>query len=370
LINRKILFLPQNANQEENFILLANNLVKKKLIQKNNIVFIVVLNAFGSSAHSEHKYEIIQVQWESQEPIYKMKYIQRLINIINNQNKINKCIDITDNILVIGNDGAIQRLLINRFKTFKTFIVADTYISASINRGKLLRWIFQLFTMIKLSHLVPGVSYLSKSDAIFVSENYYKKLLMLHQKRSPVYNVEMPIHRNNFKEFISKKESLPKINSKKIIYITSAFKWHRMYKEHKYQQDDIRDIINHFDNSVTIKIRIHPRETFNDYKWIENMGLNNIQTTYNNDLITDLAWCDLLVTSMSSVGVEANNLGIPIYIYVNNFGISYIKGSIFEDGYRIIDSLDVISQDSFVNFSKSSPRSTADLGEILYSLST
>jgi hypothetical protein len=347
LIDKRIYFLPQNSNQEENFIYLSDSLIKNKLVDFNKIYFLHIINGFGYKSQFKNKYSTINLNWESQKSIYLMNYTERFFNILKNLKITKKCKDIRNHILIIGNDGAIQRLIINKVKPSKSFIVTDTLISNSIFRGKLIKWLFQFSNYFSLSHLVPGVSYLTAVDAIFVAEPYYKNIIKTYYKNLLVYNVNMPIHLNNRKKYYE----LKKIQNDKninIIYITSAYKWHRLFEDHLCQQQDIRDLIRNYgaDKEIFLRFRIHPREDKLDYDWLKDLKIDNIDISTENTLVDDLSWCNKLVTTISSVGVEARRLGIPTYIYIKNFGRNYIKNSIFENGFNIIDDINSLTNNS------------------------
>ena len=345
MIDKKIIFFPQNYNQHINFVELADNLVDRGFTNTESIKFLKIQGAFyDDKSDLIIGYEEIKINWVANKSIYRMGLLERLCNIVKNVNCLRCLSFLDDNILVVGNDGAIQRYLNNYFHLFKFYIICDTIIFPQKKIYIVYKIVFDLASKLKLSHFFPGLSFHTQNSGIFVCNENSMSLLKDRGVSSPIYVAEMPVHRKNAKEFELLKSSRTS-NGNNVLYITSAYVWHRKLEEDIYQRLDIEDLISHFGNDTSwkVKIRIHPREELANYAWIEKK-CSNISISHSIPLVEDLLWCDKLITAMSSVGYESRELGINTYIYRKNFG-QLPKSSIYNNGFNIINSLKDLSID-------------------------
>lgn len=339
MIEKKIIFFPQSDNQKINFLELADDLTQRKFIASTNIKFLSVQGAFfDETLESITRYEEIKVDWIANKSIYRMGLIERLFNIIKNLKSLRCLSFLDDNILVVGNDGTIQRYLNNYFQLHKFYIVCDTVIGPQKKKYIAYKRVFDLASKLKISHFLPGLSFHTQNSGVFVCNQNSMLLLKDRGVSSPIYVAEMPVHRKNAKEFELLKSSRSS-DGNNVLYITSAYIWHRKLEEDTYQRLDIEDLISHFGNNTSwkVKIRIHPREEIADYAWIEKK-CSNISISHSTPLVDDLLWCDKLITAMSSVAYESKELGINTYIYRKNFG-QLPKSSSYNNGFNIINSL-------------------------------
>jgi len=345
MIEKKIIFFPQSYNQKINFLELAGDLTQRKFVASENIKFLSVQDAFyDETPEPITGYEEIKVDWVANKSIYRMGLIERLCNIVKNIKSLRCLSFLDDNILVVGNDGSIQRYLNNYFRLHKFYIVCDTVIGPQKKIYIAYKRIFDFSSKLKVSHFFPGLGFHTQNSGIFVCNENSMSLLKDRGVSSPIYVAEMPVHRKNAKEFELLKSSRTS-NGNNVLYITSAYVWHRKLEEDIYQRLDIEDLISHFGNDTSwkVKIRIHPREELANYAWIEKK-CSNISISHSVPLVEDLLWCDKLITAMSSVGYESRELGINTYIYRKNFG-QLPKSSIYNNGFNIINSLKDLSID-------------------------
>ena len=340
--DRKLIFLHQNNNQKINFLELSDYLVRNKYIEPKNITFISIDNAFYDNEQELiDKYPEIKIDWVGQKSIYRLGLLARLANLFLNLKSLKKLSIIKNNILVVGNDGSIQRFVNNYFSPEKLYIICDTVIGPQKNFYVYYKIFFSLISRLRVSHFFPGLSFHTPCDGIFLNHINSKNLLNSRSVTSPIHIVDMPLHMKNRIDFYEKKKI--KVNSNNrlnFIYITSAFAWHRKYLEDSYQKKDLQDLIKFFNKNskFQLRIRIHPREDLKEYE-VFRESYPNISISYKTSLVDDLAWCDRLITAASSVAYEADILGIDTYIYRKNFG-QLPKDSLYYKGYKIIKSFD------------------------------
>ena len=335
-----LVFFPQNKNQKNNFYLLCRYLVENNYLVAADIIFINIVGAFDDSADDSFKdFNEVKINWFGNCPIYKLSFSRRFFQLCINLRNLKKLCFIKKSTLIIGNDGTIQRFLINRFNPPKIFILCDTVIGPQKKILKLYRIFFLLFSFLKVSHFFPGLSFHTKCNGIFLNNARSKYLLRKRCVKSPIHVVEMPLHIKNkerFRILVSGSRNIDK--NQNLLYITSAFNWHRKYQQNTYQKQDIADLIIFLRNnpSFNLKVRVHPRESVEDYLFLKNKS--KIKLSISVPLVEDLAWCGKLVTAASSVAFESKYLGIQTYIYRKNFG-PLPNDHLFLDGYKIIDDL-------------------------------
>ena len=348
--DNKLIFLHQNTNQKINFLELSYYLVRNKYVESKNISFISIDNAFYDREQELiHKYHEIKIDWVGEKSIYRLGLLKRLFNLFLNIKNLKKLSMVKNNIFIVGNDGAIQRYINNYFSPDRFYIICDTVIGPQKKYYIYYKIFYSLICTLRLSHFFPGLTFHTPCDGIFLSHKNSKNLLVSRNVTSPIHVVDMPLHKKNRIDFYEKKKLSVKSNNKlNVIYITSAFAWHRKYIEDSYQKQDLQDLIKFFDKNskFQLRIRIHPREELKQYAEFKE-SYPNIRISYNTPLVDDLVWCDKLITAASSVASEADILGIDTYIYRKNFG-KLPKESLYFNGYNIINSFDEIDN----NFKK------------------
>jgi len=338
-----IVFFPQNKNQEENFVELANELISlHKEINIDDFLFILVPDAFGENYSSANNFRKLVINWSTERPIYLLGYIKRFTNLIANRKKLKKLKWLKGNILIIGNDGVLQRYLINRIGFEKIFIICDTIIFPIKEKLKFYIPIFQFLSKLKISHYFPGLTFHTPNDGIFVSNNNNKKILEKQSIKNFIYVCDMPLHAKNRETFYNIRKLRKKTEKISVLYVTSAFKWHKLYFEDKLQRKDLMDLcfFSEKNKDLRVRVRIHPREQLSNYSYLKTK-CKDLEISGKNGLTEDLAWSDIVITATSSVAYEAQQLGILTFIYRKNFG-SVQPTSIFSNGYNIIDRIDDI----------------------------
>jgi hypothetical protein len=367
MIRKKLIFVPQNENQRVNFIELANEMIDRGFIDADNIIFVTIQKAFYDVILKYIiEFKEIKLDWQSTKPIYRMELLERLKNIMLNIRRLRNLTILKGNILIVGNDGAIQRYLNHFFNPSRLYIVCDTIIGPQSKKYILYKIVFDIASKLKLSHYFPGLSFHTKNDGIFICNQNSKNLLLDRGVLSPIYVSKMPIHNKNKRKFQERK-SLKSSNKINILYVTGAYIWHRKSFEDCCQMQDVGDLASYFGrkSECHVKIRIHPREDVAGYAWVEKK-FPNISISYKTPLIDDFLWCDKLLTAASSVAHESNQLGIDTYIYRKNFG-NLPKSSTYKNGYHVIDCLSKVSHDLQPNGDSHMSEAKVDIAKTLFS---
>lgn len=265
-------------------------------------------------------------QFSIPQPYYHLNGRQRLRWILKAQSQLNQQV-IGTKVLVIGSDGAVQRVMANAVRHRKGKVIA-------LFDGLLHPWPSQVsrrvFSQLKhltqslaakgrLNHLVPGDVGHSNLDLIWVMNNTVKEILLDQKVRTPIEVVSLPRFDLYQLEFQYKRPD-PR-PEKRVLYATGSYKWHGQFTEHQWQQTDLVDLCEFAASHPEwqIRVRIHPREKQSDYtqqNWPSNVELSD----FSHTVVEDLAWSSVLVTARSTMSVEAQIVGVPVLIYTRNFG--------------------------------------------------
>lgn len=322
-----ITFIVQNETHALNFAPIIRRLLEMN-IPEEYLCTIHLDHIFGLSTRN-----IITVPNQKtlaipiSSPYYHLKGFERLRWLLVNRHLLVQSVSDTT-LLIIGSDGAIQRLMANavRAKGGKVIMLYDGLLHPwpSTLRGRFAydvkRRINRSAAALNLNHLVPSDIGHSRLDLIYVMNTTVKEILLDQKVSTPIQVISLP----RFDAYITQFEQLCTRDGavrKHCLYATGSYKWHSQFKEHAQQLRDLDDL-QHFaahHPDWQIRIRIHPREVkaeYTDRSWPNNIELSDS----NRWVVEDLAWASVLITARSTVAVEAEIVGVPVMIYTRNFG--------------------------------------------------
>lgn len=347
-------FLIQNKYHADNFYPVADELVKVG-VHKSKIVFIHFDKIFKLNTTVGNGYKIIIPESSLTNSFYSLNSFHRIRFIIKKRNYLLSLLNFeTENVIITGNDGAIQRLYINesRKKGGKSYLLLDGNLKKNQGYNFLLRKsIHNIFDYLGFSYLVPSIRGHTKVNKVYVMHNCIKHILKEEGVKNKIETVFFPRYKslvNSYHEVVQKKNT--KIN---ILYITSAFKWHSATQEHKKQLIDIKELDIYLERNkskVNGKVRIHPRENIADY-----YAINLKNTTFDNNInyIDSLIWADVIITTVSTMSYEANLIGKRVYLYNKNIKTNNTLLCMGESKTYIINNYDEINlEDRFVSIEK------------------
>ncbi len=319
-----IAFVVQNETHALNFSPVIHELLKRGVSEKS-LRTLHLDTVFGM-----HTVDLIRVpnqelvEIDIPEPYYRLDHRRRFYWLTRNSHKLVKLVEGVS-VLVVGSDGGIQRLLANSVRKSggKVVLLLDGLLHPwpVKNRAKYIvkRELGKLLTSVYLNYLFPADVGHSGLDWIFVMNSYVKSLLTAQGVKTPIEVISLP----RFDNYLSRFDRLRSRHagaSKHLLYATGAYKWHGLYRESKFQEQDITDLVD-FANIHTdwrVRIRIHPRENKRDYsrEWPVNIEVSGSPIS----VLEDLAWASVLVTARSTIAFEAEIVSVPVLIYTRNFG--------------------------------------------------
>lgn len=340
-----VTFVAQNETHAQNFSLLARRLMAEGL-SPSEIEIIHLDRATGLSTLQDRSQWSTALDLPVGESFYRMPGWQRIIYMFRSSRTLAESVA-SSKLLVIGNDGAMQRKMAHTVRAAggQIVLLLDGLLTppshrflARARRG-IKRTIFDLAGVLGLDYVAPSEIGFFKSDLVFVMNDKVGEILKgLSNLRVEV--VQLPRHEWAMEQFEAALSSRRKEDDA-ITYITSAYLWHGSQKGHKLQMADLSD----FDDFARanpqrkFRIRVHPREQLREYQarvWSSNMTISSAATP----LLADLANAEAVITSRSTVALEAADFGIPVLIYERNFG-TLSPGSPLAEDERLIYGADL-----------------------------
>lgn len=323
-------------------------------LDKKLFTFVHFDNIFLQDTTVENPYSFKIIVPEKLEDIsfYKMNSIERLKFIIKYRNRLLSLFKLnSDDRIIVGNDGAVQRLFINKIRKIggKSYLLLDG--NLALNTGLvfyLKKKFFQISDYFNYSYYFPSIRGHTKVNKIYVMHECIKSILL---KEGVYHNVEVLAFPRYLKLFKSRQfERKNEDDLKNILYITSAFKWHGDLMNHSKQITDLKDLdfyLNSFDNkNWNVKVRVHPREFLEDYI---DLNFSNISFDRSSDYINILNWADVIITTVSTMAYEAIMLGKFVYLYGKNIDVNKTLLCLGEGRIKIIKNLSEIQFENSIS---------------------
>ncbi|WP_272674282.1 MULTISPECIES: hypothetical protein [unclassified Providencia] len=258
---------------------------------------------------------------------FKLPPLERLLFVLKNRKKIKKELSTFKfKSVIIGNDGALQKLIIESLPDKK--ICIDMWLDGliSLNSSKYLNTFkiinSKLFEYLNLAFFVPSViGFYKKIRILYVMHDSvlseYKKfgLLINTNKIKPI---TFPRH----KELLQK---IKKLNSDRIIvlYLTSAWEFHGKTAEQQIQREQILDLINLFKDkkAISFRIRVHPRDSDDIYSNSDVSQWLSDSSNFEDDIINS----HFVISARSTGLLEAEMISKKVIIYNKGFGDKYLN---------------------------------------------
>lgn len=336
---KKVLFFPQNSTHLDNFYPVINYL------NDNNIdCYIFDTNDIY---YQKLKYQVkedmvIKCPFKLEKSFYKISAIKR----INAVRKVKKqFISLTNqyDALVIGNDGALQRILVNSFnKEGKaTFLIIDGIISNwnpnfsdiiqhSVSRiSDIKNWAKKYLSFLRgsiIDEYTPSMECTSPLKAIFVIGPHSQRVVSNRNRKTKVINSGLPRYSTLIKAnnaLFSQIES----SSKHIVvsFLTSAFKWHSLNDLDRCQHMDIALICEQLTQlretypncDIKFKIKIHPRENLSEYELYKSYDFVVIEAKAS--VLEVINGSTLNLSNISTSILEGMMLGKRVYSLMISF---------------------------------------------------
>lgn len=263
---------------------------------------------------------------------YSMGALQRALFLVGFRFKnkhIFKSINVSH--VVVGNDGAIQKLIVESLGD--GLAVVDMWLDGIIDlndryRVNLIKIVLgRIAERLGCAYLFPSViGAYSRIRMLYVmdksvKDEYSKFCRFIDSDKVqvtlfPRHKLLMSVARR-FEQEGGRKPI------RRILYLTSAWRFHGHEKEHGFQVKHVEALLNAFESHKVYKlfVRVHPRENEADYAFVPRDSISNFMS-YEEDLCSS----DVVVSARSTGLFEANKIGKSVLIYNESFGLRFLNG--------------------------------------------
>ncbi len=318
----------QNEGHAQNALAIVKDL-PSQLAQNVRIVCLDSMSGLNTKALIPKALLFDDKLERSEKPFYLQGSVERAVYLFRNRRAAAAAVsDCTH--LLIGNDGAMQRMMIRMFRRNspgRVILLLDGLLTARAPSFSfvLKRYAGLLTRRTFLTPYLPSLVGHGDVDDIFVMNDSVKKILIDQGVREPIRVAYLPRFSNLLKAVRRlKDEQSFAFGEDRLLYATSAFKWHGEAELAQCQATELDDLyaLARKHMPVRIRIRRHPREPIEDYsgkELSENVALSDPSTP----LADDLAWATAMLTGRSSAAVEAELVGLPVFISKHRFPIPH-----------------------------------------------
>lgn len=308
----KILYVVQNDTHYKNF---------KSLAKKGDAV-VDLSSLIGSEPYCYPDFvEVFKPSISAN--YYRLNSLERVAFILRLKESIRA---ITKQIVVekvvIGNDGAMQRLIIsmlNQNHSVQVEMWLDGLISFRSKRLTLLGkyWLGRLFESFGVPFLAPSViGTYSRIEKLFVMHESvvqeYSELFKAVAKKCEVR--VFPRH-----EELLRTASEDRVNDdvKNVRYMTSAWLFHGHLKADNWQRRQVETLYKYFSLRSDYKfiLRVHPRDDIDSYLEIDGLHIESANVTFEQSLVSS----DVVMSARSTALMEGQLLGKRVILYDQYF---------------------------------------------------
>ena len=354
----RALFFPQNETHINNMVPVAEILQNTGI----EIVFLDTRNIYKQNLEFDPRFSLdaMELDFCLEKSFYRMSAKDRVIFIALHKNKIMHLADQFD-FFIFGNDGALQRIMINYAKKAKksTFIILDgiiTYYSYNfldIIQNKPNNLLRSILVLVKnfIKHSISDIAkqlplncncYLpshvgsTKVDAVFVIGEHSRLALEKTCSQRESYAYGLPQMSRLFKSNYNRAtHNTDNPSGIRMLFLPGAYKWHGLFDLGEAQHKDIAllcDVINKYNTDqknehykIQLFIKLHPREERQDYDLYSSCDFIEIVENGNlDDIILD---SDVIFSHLSTTIIESILLEKPVYSITINFPYWKFKNS-------------------------------------------
>lgn len=318
------LYIIQNDTHYKNFVFLASE----------GDFFINISRFTGQHINYNSLYEknVIEIDLSlNDESFYLLNPFQKIsfCNIFKKEIK-NKFKNKKINKIIIGNDGALQKIIIECVSKNNKEIVVDMWLDGLISlRNSRLMNSIKLFTSyvaekIRFSYFFPSViGTYGRIDSLFVMDDSVINefnCLLIKSKIKRIEKVVFPRHKElMLMASVSHSDSV----KYRVLYLTSAwaFHGHNKWQQHQFQQ--VEKLIAYFKNkkNIDFKVRVHPRDLKNNYNKLD-CRIFSESPSFEEDIINS----DFIISARSTGLFEAEMIGKKAIIYDEYFEGNFMNG--------------------------------------------
>lgn len=329
----KKLYIVQNETHLENFLALSND-------DYINCQFLFLDRICGLEINTkllDKRMPSLRLAPIGRRGVYKVSGLLRFFKLIicwySNEFR---CLSTPDRIY-IGNDGAIQKLVIQHFRSLNVNLEVELWSDGLLERvhpnsiRKFSHFIEPLLSHMRLDSFVPSiVGTSSLIDRAYVMSNSCKESLVFNGFRGKDVSVKIfPRHQNM--------RGIERIDHNyRILLAVSAFDWHGYSDIEEWEcrlTKAFAEIAESDNSTCKYSIRSHPRSSSKLKELIKNSGIESTIVDCSEDIVNS----DVVISYASTCLYDANCIGKKVYTY--NKGAPYINRGDFIESLPELEDL-------------------------------
>jgi hypothetical protein len=239
--------------------------------------------------------------------------------------------------VVAGMDGAFERLVLRQYRERRRFtailwdalILRQTTLLAAATGPSpgygLRHWwhvaarrtLLRMAALVGREAYVPGLAGHTPVDTLYVAGRFVADAFRSQGVATPIETTGIP----RFVPLCGREPGPPFV-PRSATYLTAAYKWHDMPFD-QAQQDDLDALAAALPpHGWSLTIRVHPRDDPGTYRrFAERPGVT-VSRASDMPLWDLLARTDVVITAISTAGLEALALGRPAVVYLGAFPAS------------------------------------------------
>jgi hypothetical protein len=352
---KKVLFFPQNKTHIDNMLPVAKQLVGRGY----DIFFLDASLVYNQYIYEkDFKFNKIELSLRLEKTFAFLSFLEKIQFIKRYKIELLDYNFEAFDSFIYGNDGALQRVLIDKYKSKKHFLILDGIISDysfsfidiirysnnkffdikdSIRR-RFKKILNMVFAYLPYNYYLPSDVGCSNLTKVFVISDYVSR----HVRSQILRDTQVIVSGMPRYKFLKDCNSSIAGEKLKILYITQGYAWHNEYENDRLQHETIKKLIANFEaNKLDLKyqltVRVHPRDEVGRYDYISRKTWvtledksTNIYTSINNN--------NIVLGVNSTVLLEAMSIGKKvIFLFFNNqfwrFKRSFINHNIFDKAF-------------------------------------
>jgi hypothetical protein len=362
---KKVLFFPQNKTHIDNMLPVANALQAKGY----DVCFLNASKIYKQNIYCENfSFQIINIDLSTSVSFAFLSSFKK-IGFLRNFVKHIDLLQLNDyDYFIYGNDGALQRVLIAKYKQMKHYLILDGMISdytfsmlsifrfsdTPINDLKrkvrdVLKYVInKVFAYLPYNYYLPSDVGCSGLDKIFVLSDYINNVIYNQRiKKTDIITSGMPRYK-----FL--KDDNSQVNGPlKIVYITEAFIWHNDSFSDILQHKTIKLLVSQLKqneaNDFRLTVRVHPRDEIKNYDYLHNESFVTVEDSKVN-IYETIHSSNIILAVNSTVMLEALSIDKKvIFLFFNNEYWRYKKSFLTDPIFKKVFNTDELMSELMID---------------------
>ena len=362
---KKVLFFPQNKTHIDNMLPVANALIAKGY----DVCFLNASKIYKQNIYCDSfPFQIINIDLSTPVSFAFLSSLRKIIFLRNYVTYISLLRFNNYDYFIYGNDGALQRVFIAKYRKAKHVLILDGMISdytfsmlsifrfsdTPINDLKrkvrdVLKYVInKVFAYLPYNYYLPSDVGCSGLDKIFVLSDYINNVIYNQRiKKTDIITSGMPRYK-----FL--KDDNSQVNGPlKIVYITEAFIWHNDGFSDILQHKTIKLLVSQLKqneaNDFRLTVRVHPRDEIKNYDYLHNESFVTVEDSKVN-IYETIQSSNIILAVNSTVMLEALSIDKKvIFLFFNNEYWRYKKSFLTDPIFKKVFNTDELMSELMID---------------------